>query len=223
LIVLPRLGRLTEGWTSRRLEAFAGTQRRQRPGAEGDFYGVREWRTGDGRRLIHWRSSARLGRLVVRQFERPRTRDVAVVLDLWRPERPAAGDADSAELAVSFAATVLADVCRKSGSNVYLGLSNTGPECVGGQASPATLQGLMEQLATAEARSEGALPALLSYALPRIAADTEIVLVGTRPVDLTDTDRFAALWSDPVLRERTRQMLCIDTSSGQLSQFFVAE
>ena len=37
LIVLPRLGRLTEGWTSRRLEAFAGTHRRQRPGRRGRF------------------------------------------------------------------------------------------------------------------------------------------------------------------------------------------
>jgi uncharacterized protein (DUF58 family) len=223
LIVLPRLGRLTEGWTSRRLEAFAGTQRRQRPGVEGDFYGVREWRGGDGRRLIHWRSSARLGRLVVRQFERPRTRDVAVVLDLWQPEHPAAEDAENAELAVSFVATVLADVCRKSGSNVYLGLTNAGPECVGGPASPATLQGLMERLATAESRSDHALPALLAHALPRIAADTEIVLVSTRPVDLAAPARFAALWSDPLLRDRLRRILCVDTSSEQLAIYFLAE
>ena len=223
LIVLPRLGRLTEGWTSRRLEAFAGTQRRQRPGAEGDFYGVREWRSGDGRRLIHWRSSARLGRLVVRQFERPRTRDVAVVLDLWQPERPAAEDAENAELAVSFAATVLADVCRKSGSNVYLGLSNARAECVGGPASPATLQGLMERLATVEARSDDALPALLAHALPRITADTEIVLVSTRPVDLTDPAQSAALRSDPVLHDRVRRILCVDTSSEKLATYFLAE
>jgi uncharacterized protein (DUF58 family) len=223
LIVLPRLGRLTEGWTSRRLEAFAGTQRRQRPGAEGDFYGVREWRGGDGRRLIHWRSSARLGRLVVRQFERPRTRDVAVVLNLWQPEHAAAEDAENAELAVGFAATVLADVCRKSGSNVYLGLTNAEPECVGGPASPATLQGLLERLATAESRSDDALSALLAHALPRIAADTEIVLVSTGPVDLADPARFAALWSDPLVRDRLRRILCVDTSSEQLSMYFVAE
>ncbi len=84
LLVLPRLGRLTDGWAGRRLEAIAGVDRRSfRPGLEGDFYGVREWRGGDGRRLIHWRSSARLGKLVVRQFAQPRSRDVAVVLDLW--------------------------------------------------------------------------------------------------------------------------------------------
>ena len=114
---------------------------------------MREWRSGDGRRLIHWRSSARLGKLVVRQFERPRSRDVAVVLDLWQPEPHSPEHAENVELAVSFAATVLADLCRKGGSNVYLGISNGGPECIGGPASPATLQRLMEQLALVEARA----------------------------------------------------------------------
>ena len=90
LTVLPRLGHLTESWAARRLEAFAGADRRRGlAGPEGDFYGVREWRSGDGRRLVHWRRSARLDRLVVRQFERPRNRDVAVLLDLGSLIRPA--------------------------------------------------------------------------------------------------------------------------------------
>ena len=79
-------GAADRGWVARRHEAFAGTHRRERRhGTEGDFYGVREWRSGDSRRWIHWRSSARSGELVVRQFEQPRNRDVAVLLDLWQP------------------------------------------------------------------------------------------------------------------------------------------
>ncbi len=223
LIVLPRLGRLTEGWAARRLEAFSGTDRRRRPGPEGDFFGVREWRAGDGRRLIHWRSSARLGKLVVRQFERPRSRDVAVVLDLWQPEKPTAKQLEAVELGVSFAATVLADLCRKGGSNVYLGFYSGAAECVGGPASPATLQGLMERLALVEGHRGDALPALLAHALRRIAADTEVVLVSTRPVDLADTSRLAALWADPLFRERLRRIRSIDASSGQLDEFFQVE
>ena len=190
------------------------------PGREGDFYGVREWRSGDGRRLIHWRSSARLGKLVVRQFERPRSRDVAVVLDLWQPEPTAAEHGENVELAVSFAATVLADLCRKGGSNVYLGIEQRRAGVLGGPASPATLQGLMEQLAWSRLAADDPLPALLADALRRIAAGTEIVLVSTRPVDLADTARFAALWSDPVLRERARRIAVVDTSSEQLAEYF---
>lgn len=223
LIVLPRLGRLADGWAMRRQETFAGSQRRNRPGPEGDFYGVRPWRPGDGRRLIHWRSSARLGQLVVRQFERPRTRDVAVVLDLWQPDRPSAKEAENVELAVSFAATVLADACRKSGSNVQLAMAGGEAECLGGPASSATLQGLLERLATAEAGSKDSLPALLGDVLPRISSDAEIVLASTRPIDFADASRFQALGANSSLRERARRILCIDASSEQLSRYFRME
>lgn len=226
LIVLPRLGRLTEGWAMRRIETFAGSQRRNRPGPEGDFYGVRPWRPGDGRRLIHWRSSARLGQLVVRQFERPRTRDVAVVLDLWQSsDHPSAEEARNVELAVSFAATVLADACRKTGSNMHLAVADGESECfcLGGPASPATLQGLLERLAVAQAGPKDALPALLGEILPRISTDAEIVLAGTRPADFSDAARFPALAANAAMRERARRILCIDASSEQLARFFRME
>ena len=224
LIVLPRLGRLTEGWATRRQEAFAGTdRRRRRPGPEGDFYGVREWRGGDARRLIHWRSSARLDKLVVRQFERPRSRDVAVLLNLWRPKSSGVVSLENVELAVSFAATVLADVCRQGGSNVSLGLTNAEPECVGGPASPATLQRLMEQLATVEAHADNTLLPLLASALRQIDVGAEIVLVSTQPIDLADAEEFASLWSEPAMCDRIRHIRCIDTSSEQLSEYFQAE
>ena len=89
IYVYPPLGRLTRHWLGRHRRALAGADRRQRrPGPEGDFYGVREWQSGDSLRLMHWRSSARTGKLVVRQFEQPHNRDAAVLLDLWLRERP---------------------------------------------------------------------------------------------------------------------------------------
>ena len=60
LVVFPRLGRLTRGWLQRNRQAFAGAKRReQRAGSDGDFYGIRPWRSGDSPRRIHRRSSAR--------------------------------------------------------------------------------------------------------------------------------------------------------------------
>ncbi|MDQ3940623.1 MAG: DUF58 domain-containing protein [Actinomycetota bacterium] len=41
---------------------------RARTGAGQEYIGVREYRPGDPRRAVHWRSTARLGRLVVREF-----------------------------------------------------------------------------------------------------------------------------------------------------------
>jgi uncharacterized protein (DUF58 family) len=50
-------------------------------GMSQDFYGVREYTPTDGLRFIHWRSSARYGRLMVKEFERNATQSVAVLLD----------------------------------------------------------------------------------------------------------------------------------------------
>ncbi len=224
LIVLPRLGRLSAGWATRRLEAFAGADRqRARPGNDGDFYGLREWHNGDAQRLIHWRTSARLGKPVVRQFERPRNNDVAVVLDLWQPPTPSPEHVENVELAVSLAATLVTDLCRKGGGSVYLALNNDRPECSGGASSSALLQSLMERLAVVEAQAGDALPALLDEAVRHIPAGTDIVVASTRPVDFNDTKRFAAVWSDPLLRERMRHIHSIDTSNENLSELFRAE
>jgi len=221
LVVFPRLGRLTGGWFTRHQESFAGTHRRERRhGPEGDFYGVRPWQAGDARRWIHWRSSARAGKLVVRQFEQPRNRDVAILLDLWQPEKPGREHLDHVELAVSFAGTVIADLCRKGGSNVYLGTSWPEATWQGGPASAALLQTSMEHLATAEPYQNDHLTALLRLAMGRIEPGTEIVVVSTRAVDLADDPRFAVLWNDPARRAAARRIRLIDTSSETLSQYF---
>ena len=225
LTVFPRLGRLTHAWITRHHQAFEGTQRRERRHSRvtGEFYGVREWRGGDSRRWIHWRSSARHGTLVVRQFEQHRNRDVAVLVDLWQPPRPNSEDLENVELAISFAATVVADLCRKGGSNVLVGTTGTQPECTGGPASPALMQGAMERLAVAEASSEDRLPALLEQALAQIEPGTEVVLVSTRANDLSDAARFPVLWRDPARRAMVRRVRTINTAGNELADYFQAE
>jgi uncharacterized protein (DUF58 family) len=47
----------------------------------GDFHGLRELRPGDDPRDVHWRTSARRGRLFVREFEEEAGRTLLVVLD----------------------------------------------------------------------------------------------------------------------------------------------
>ncbi len=50
-------------------------------GTSQDFYGVREYHPTDGLRYIHWKSSARFGHLMVREFEYNAVVSVAVMLD----------------------------------------------------------------------------------------------------------------------------------------------
>lgn len=52
-----------------------------RLGRRGEFFGLRERRPGDDRRDIHWRSSARSGRLLVREYEDELARRVVIAVD----------------------------------------------------------------------------------------------------------------------------------------------
>lgn len=67
------------------------------------FHALREYQPGDDRRSIHWRTTARVGRLMVRQFEETRRAHLLIVL----PTHPDdyAGEADF-ESAVSIAASL---------------------------------------------------------------------------------------------------------------------
>lgn len=57
-----------------------------RLGRRGEFFGLRERRTGDDRRDVHWRSSARTGRLLVREYEDELARRVVIGVDNALPK-----------------------------------------------------------------------------------------------------------------------------------------
>lgn len=58
----------------------------ERLGRRGEFFGLREHRAGDDRRDVHWKSSARSGRLLVREYEDELARRVVIGVDNALPE-----------------------------------------------------------------------------------------------------------------------------------------
>jgi uncharacterized protein (DUF58 family) len=219
LTVLPRMGKLKPGWTSRQYEAFEGARRPQMRQSRGmgEFYGVRQWRAGESRRWIHWRSSARHDSLVVCQFEKQREMDVAVLVDLWQPEAPAVEHLENVELAASFAATVVADVCRQGGSNLLFAVASEAPNCLAGPVSTPLLQESMERLAVAEASSENLLPKLLKEVAPRLGPDTDVIVVTTRSIgdQLRDIENNS--------RRSSRRFRIVNTADPKLAQIFRAD
>ena len=68
-----------------------------------NFHALRPYVAGDDRRHVHWRSTARTGQLMVRQFEESRMSRVVIALDTGRS---AYLDEDEFELGVSCAASI---------------------------------------------------------------------------------------------------------------------
>lgn len=73
------------------------------------FHALRPYEPGDDRRYVHWRTSARTGQLMVRQFNETRRSQLTMVL---AEDAGAYGDADEFELAVSITASIATQVIR---------------------------------------------------------------------------------------------------------------
>nr|WP_237467422.1 DUF58 domain-containing protein [Leucobacter chromiireducens] len=80
-----------------------GDPSRRLTDADLSFHAVREYAHGDARRHIHWRSTAKTGTLMVRQYEESQTARTAVLFDANRAEYLSA---DAFELGVSVAASI---------------------------------------------------------------------------------------------------------------------
>lgn len=218
LLVHPSLGRLSHDWARISRENAVGGQRMQRRGlVEADFYAVRDWRSGDSRRWIHWRTSARRGSLVVRQFEQRRSQDLALLVDLWQPPSASQEERQRVETVVSFIATVIADACRQSGRQLTLALAGRTGLQRSGAASPLFFREQMDSLALVAAHSESEFPVELGHALALVPLSVPTLLVSTRAIDW-DALQNAAAQRDAQLAGRW--IHGIDAAAGELAHYF---
>jgi hypothetical protein len=222
LIVLPRPGRLAPTWQRllRPSEGVAAGARRRTGVQEGDFYGLRDWRSGDPRNRIHWRTSARRQTLTVRQYERRRQSELLLVVDLWEPEKSTDADRARTESVLSFAATVLNEVCREAGSLVHIELVAKRPRTLQGAASSQFLEEAWQMLAAAEPTSHDALPKSLAAALGDQSSQANVVVAATRPAELLDRNRFAELYDRPHLQGWTSRIVALSPNTPPWSEVF---
>jgi uncharacterized protein (DUF58 family) len=109
-LVLPRFASLAHRPQARELEASVAAPR---AGSGTELFGVREYRPGDSLRRIHWRSSARHGELVVREYEPPGVQTLGIFCD------PKPGAAIVADQIARIAASEAWD-CLRNGGRVVL-------------------------------------------------------------------------------------------------------
>jgi len=106
LLVLPRRGVVQADFMGKMLSRGVvanGRQSRLR-GVDAEFRSLREFIPGDEPRHIHWRQSAKHGKLMLREFDSERQAGLEVVLDCTGP------GGDGFERAVCFVATVLEEL-----------------------------------------------------------------------------------------------------------------
>ena len=131
-LVFPRFTSLAMRREPHELQASLAAPR---AGSGNELFGIREYRPGDSLRRIHWRSSARHGELVVREYEPPGVQTLAIFVD------PAPSSLEIADQIARIAASEAWD-CIREGGRVVISASGGEPS-----ASPRDLWSQLEWLA----------------------------------------------------------------------------
>lgn len=76
-------------------------------GAQAEYAGVRPYRQGDSMKHVHWGATARLQEMVVREYHSYEQSSWLIVVDANANNHVVDGDADSFEMAIEMAASVL--------------------------------------------------------------------------------------------------------------------
>lgn len=218
LIVLPSVGWVHRGRFLRHLRSLAvqpqnvrvRRQARAHPAAQAEFHGLRSYRSGDSPRLIHWRTSARRGELMVREFEDEPSDNLLLVVD---PTLPSESDycgvplREQFEETVSLAASVCWEWCRRHGDRLVLATGGAKPVVLSGLTGPVHARRVLECLAVLECTAGPSNPAVIAALKECKLPPAVVVLVALgrsvladllpralgRPVnwlDGTRTDRF---------------------------------
>lgn len=220
LVVGPRIGRLLPAWTELLQAELAGDRQRQpqRGLSEGDYYGLRPWQSGDSLRWVHWRSTAKLGRPIVRQFERRKSRDIAILLDRWLPMHPTQTEAGLLELAISLVATAISELTSHSHWGLTVTVAGSPPACYAGPASPIFCEELLAMLADLQGKSDYLLGPALDQALEAAPHDAHLLIVSPRPADHpTFASQPAELSLDP------DDVTWVHTGSDGLEEIFTLD
>jgi uncharacterized protein (DUF58 family) len=107
LIVYPRTFAIRDlGIRGMQSAALTNTSSPLRVGQTPLFYGTREYQSGDNPRWIHWRASARWGRLILKEFETPSNLEITCFLDLNRATLCGLGRGSNIEQGISIAASL---------------------------------------------------------------------------------------------------------------------
>lgn len=109
LVVLPEVYDLGEDFgavTGRRFGDTPASLHHSRGGTS--FMGVRKYTTSDGISRIHWKASARMQTLFIKEFQEQKTFEFTLFLDLHEDHHAGSGSNGSIEKAVSLTASMVA-------------------------------------------------------------------------------------------------------------------
>lgn len=184
IIVHPRLGVLTNRCHELfRVERQGLSRSTARAGVnEGEFFGLRQWHNGDSQRWIHWRTTARLGELSVRQFEQQQRMQSLILLDLHcRADETVRGvEPVAVEKAISFMATLAVELVGRGRHKLSVAIAGRELVDLPNVQSRILVSDLLDHLSRAASTTTDALPAALERMQASLVRNPQLIVVSTR-------------------------------------------
>jgi uncharacterized protein (DUF58 family) len=201
LSVLPQLGTLNAGRLRRWLQHTArpderARRARRRLGLEVEFHGLRTFRPGDSPRWIHWRTSARSGELMVREFDHGTHHDLLLIVEPFAA--PGTAHPAALEAAVSLAATVCWSWTYDAGDRVVLAVAGSPPQVADGHGGQGQALELLEVLATVKGTTATDMAPLVKCLQAVPLPTGPAVLISSRPGDSRAAEELTRRLERPV-------------------------
>lgn len=224
LIVHPQIGRLLPSWRRQQKELAESSRRVQaRLGLfDDEFHRIREFRSDDNPRSIHWRSSARRGQLMVREHQQHRQSDSLVILDLpdlpeWQPEL--------SELAISLAATVCVEQTRASSGGTYLlAIAAEDVQVISSRTPGGFREEAMDALAVCQRSKNADLASTFAAVIQQHdLLDGRIVLITPRPLEAGHVMRQVTEQAGSDSLNLANQTTIIEATSASLARVIMMD
>ena len=187
---------------------------------EGEFYGLRNWQTGDSRRWIHWRTTARRGELSVRQFEQLQRQQLSILVDLYQPKtKPTDAEREATERAVAFAATLASELVMRDRNRLAFALAGEGLSMLPNVQSAVLVNDLLDRLAEIRPSAAPDLMDAVSQLSMSLMRSPVLLVISTRP------DQFTSMrekFSDGVNQRvfDRLQVRWLNTANHEISDYF---
>jgi uncharacterized protein (DUF58 family) len=183
---------------------------------EAEFYGLRPWATGDSRRWIHWRTTARLGELSVRQFERQQRRQLCVMLDLYQADMNETSE--PLEKCLAFMATLATSMAVRGGDRLAVAVAGKAVYASPSVQGSVLVENLLDQLAIVQGSTQPDLPQAVRALRIPLQNNPYLLVISTRE------DRAASMrasFGEVGKRLLSRlQINWVNVSNGDLESYF---
>lgn len=224
--VAPQIGTLASNWDQifRTISQGSSSRSNIKGTQEEEFYAIREWRSGDNLRNIHWRSSARKMQPMVKQFDRIIEQDRTLFVDLFADTNDSIDFlkvSNECELALSFSTSAIKQWLHESSGAFHLTIA--GEEVVRHDSSQQVdfVSQCMKTLAVARHTPAADISRELQQTLDKTSPETSCLVVSTRSIQnaesMLDTGLLSKVRWLQVDSQEFRSVFSVNSKVDQFS------